>query len=297
MRLAALILAVSAAASAADTLQERFAVGLRAQKAGDLDTAMSAYRGILNQNSRATGARYMLGICELQRGRLPEGIRQLEQVRREDPNHRQAAYTLVSTYVAISDLDAAKRILETNLRGDLSAESYFMRGSHSMARGDYAAAVFALEAALKLGPKLPGVHSMLGVTLCLANRLDDAIPVLESALQENPQDNNAAAFLGWLYKERDRPGEALALLSQTVAARPDDHGALFLLAQLTQARGEPTAAVAMLEKVVAAEPEHRGAHVLLARLYQQLRRPEDAARERATIVRLNREMQAAQPVR
>ncbi len=203
---------------------------------------MSAYRGILNQNSRATCARYLLGICELQRGNLPAGIRQLEQVRWEDPIHGKrltlsSRHTLASlTWTRPSGFSRPTCVVTSAPRATSCA------GLTQWPAVTTLAPVSALEAALKLGPKLPGVRSMLGVTLCLANRLNDAIPVLESALQENPQDNNAAAFLGWPYKERNRPGDALALLSQTVAARPDDHRALFLLAQLTQARGEPAAA-------------------------------------------------------
>jgi len=270
-------------------------LGLRAQKAGELEKAAAVYREILDKNPRYTAARHLLGICQLQMGLMAEGIASLETVRRENPQNRQAVYTLISTYVATSMLDEAQKILETDLRLDRSAEASFMRGSYLMARADYGGAIRELEASRKLKPGLAGLNSMLGVTYGFANRSDQAIKTLEAALKENPRDGNAAAFLGWLYKERDRSSEATTLLEQTVKDRPGDFGALFLLAQLTQARGNSGEAVAMLEKVVEAQPDHRGAHVLLARLYQQLKRPEDAARERAIVTKLNAAQQAAQP--
>ena len=270
-------------------------LGLRAQKAGEFEKAAAVYRDVLDKNPRDTAARHLLGMCQLQMGQMAQGIASLETVVKENPQNRQAVYTLVSTYVATSMLDEAQKRIETNLRMDRSAEASFMRGSYLMARADYQGAIQQLETARKLKPGLAGLRSMLGVTYGFANRSDQAITMLEAALKENPQDGNAAAFLGWHYKERDRSSEATTLLEQTVRDRPGDFGALFLLAQLTQSRGNAAEAAGMLEKVVETQPEHRGAHVLLARLYQQFNRPEDAARERAIVAKLNAAQQAAQP--
>ena len=289
------LLAVSTVLRAADPLAERMGAGLRALESGELAKAAAVYGEILAQNPRYGSARHLLGICQLRMGRMADGIRNLETVRKENLLNRQAEYTLVSTYVAMSMLDEAQKIVETTLRADRTAEAAFMRGSYRMARADYEGAMRELETARKLDPKLRGVRSMLGVTYGMANRSDRAIPLLEAALKENPRDGNAAAFLGWLYKERDRSGEATTLLEQTVKERPGDIGALFLLAQLTQARGNATEAVGMLERVVEAQPEHRGAYVLLARLYQKLQRAADAARAREAVIRLNAAQQAAQP--
>ncbi len=290
-----LLLATPVAALAADPLSVQMDLGWRAQVEGEFEKAVTIYQGILERNSRYSTARHLLGICQLQMGRVAAGISSLENVVQENPRNRQALYTLVSTYIASSMLDEAQKKIENNFHADRSAEASFMRGSLLMARGDYEGAIRQLETANKLNPRLAGLRSMLGVTYGFANRSDQAIPMLEAALQDNPRDGNATAFLGWLYKERDRAGEATTLLEQTVKERPGDYGALFLLAQLTQARGNGAEAALMLERVVEAQPEHRGAHVLLARLYQQLKRPEDAARERAIVAKLNAAQQAAQP--
>lgn len=285
---------ISTVSLAADITKQRFEAGVHAQKSGDLKGAIAAYRDVLDKSPHLTLARHLLGVCELQSGNLTEGIRQLEIVRRQDPSNRQAAYTLVSTYIATGGLAQAGTIV-ASLKNDRSAPGHFMRGSYAMAQGEYELSIRELLEARRLDPGLRGVSSQLGVAYCFANRLEEALPALEAALRENPADANAAAFLGWLYKDRDRPAEAAALLERTVRDRPEDQGALFLLAQLRQSRGDAVQAVQMLEKVVARDPSHRAAHVLLARLYQKLRRPADAARERAIVERLNAEQQASQP--
>lgn len=269
--------------------------GVERQQRGDLHGAAAVYQEVLGRNPQFVKARHLLAICRLQLGQTEEGVRELEIVRKQDPGNRDALYTLLSTYVAISRLDDAQKLVESDLRADRSAESHFMRGSYFMARAQYKEALTHLETALRLKPRLPGLRSMLGVTLCFANRLDEAIPHLQAALKENAADGNAAAFLGWVFKERDRGAEAGPLLERTVQTRPDDVGALFLLAQLRMARGNQQEAVVMLERVVTAQPEHRGAHVLLARLYDQLKRPEAAAREREIVARLNAALQAKEP--
>ena len=222
-----ILLFVSTALSAADPLAERMESGLRALQSGELEKAAAVYLEILTSNPRYTAARHLLGVCQLQMGRMADGIRSLEVVRKENPQNRQAEYTLVSTYVALSMFDEAQKIVDTTLRTDRTAEACFMRGSYRMARADYEGAIRELETARKMNPKLPGVRSMLGVTYGFANRSDQAIPMLEAALKENARDGNAAAFLGWLYKERDRGSEATTLLEQTVRERPGDFGALF----------------------------------------------------------------------
>jgi len=282
-------------ALASQTGEDSVRAGIERQQQGDLQGAAAIYQEVLGRNSQFVKARHLLAICKLQLGQTEDPIRELEIVRKQDPANRDALYTLLSTYVAVSRLDEAQRLVERDLRADRSAEAYFMRGSYFMARAQYKEAVTQLETALRLKPRLPGLRSTLGVTLCFANRLDDAIPQLEAALRENAMDGNAAAFLGWVYKERDRGVEAAPLLERTVQTRPDDVGALFLLAQLRMARGNAQEAVEMLERVVGAQPEHRGAHVLLARLYDQLKWPEKAAREREIVARLNAALQAREP--
>lgn len=282
-------------ALASQTGEDSVRAGIERQQRGDLQGAAAVYQEVLARNPQFAKARHLLAICLLQLGQTNDGIRELEIVRKQDPANRQALYTLLSTYVAVSRLDEAQILVERDLRGDRSAEAHFMRGSYCMARAQYKEAVIQLELALRLKPRLPGLRSTLGVTLCFANRLDEAIPHLQAALTENAADGNAAAFLGWVFKERDRGAEAGPLLERTVQARPDDVGALFLLAQLRMARDNQQEAVLMLERVIAAQPEHRGAHVLLARLYDQLKRPEAAAREREIVTRLNAALQAKEP--
>jgi len=279
----------------ADPARELLEAAVKAQRQGDLKGAAAAYREALEKNPKLSLAHHLLGVCELQLGNTTEGIRHLEILRRLDPANRQATYTLLSSYIAIGSLDQAGKLIAVFLRGDLSATGMFLRGSYAMALGEYAKGIRDFQAARRLDSKLPGLSSQLGITYCFANRLDEAVPHLEAALKENPADSNATAFLGWLYKERDRSAEAATLLERAVESRPDDKGALFLLAQLAQSRRDWDRALAILEKVVLMDPSHRAAHVLLARLYQQMKRPDDAARERAIVERLNAEVQALQP--
>jgi tetratricopeptide (TPR) repeat protein len=86
----ATMLAVSATLLlGADAARDRFDAGVRAQKAGNLQSAAIAYREALAENPQLIVARHLLGVCELQLGNLAEGMRQLELVLRANPSNRQ----------------------------------------------------------------------------------------------------------------------------------------------------------------------------------------------------------------
>ncbi|MDX2178978.1 MAG: tetratricopeptide repeat protein [Bryobacteraceae bacterium] len=283
--LAAALVFLSLQTDARSQSKSRFEDGLRAQKAGDLATAIVSYREAIELEPKLTPAHYLLGVCLLQSRQMNEGIAALEDTLRLDARHLLAAQTLVSAYVATGRTEAAQGILKKHLALDRGAGTDFVRGLHALSTAEYAAAVRHFSNARRKDPNLPGAATRLGIAHCFTNNFEAAFPILEAAHRANPKDSNAAAFLGWLLKDRGRDSEAEPLLRQALEANPEDTGALFLLAQLSLARDDRAQALSQLEMVVRRDPQHRGAYVLLARLYSQLNRPADAARAKSIVDR------------
>ena len=77
--------------------------------------------------------------------------------------------------------------------------------------------------------------------------------------------------------------------------RPGDAAARYQLATLDLMDGHTEEARTELEKLTKEIPQFVEAHVSLATVYYRLKRKEDGDKERAIVLRLNAEKQAAEP--
>jgi Tfp pilus assembly protein PilF len=113
-------------------------------------------------------------------------------------------------------------------------------------------------------------------------------------LELNVNDFEANLQLGNLRKNAQKFDEASAYLERAVSVHPRDVTARKILASLRLQTGKTEDAAAMLEEIVKDAPDLVDAHVQLATAYNRLKRPDDAAREKAIVDRLNAEAAAKQ---
>jgi len=231
-------------------------------------------------------ARNLLGLCLLKLDRMPEGIAELETVRRANPKDRDLTYTLASAYVKANQLDKAEPLV-TKLEGDDSAEAHFIVGAYYLAKFDHRRAIEEFKLALERNPKLPEAHAQLGYAYFFDFKWDLSVQMCEEELALNPDDSNAVSLLGSLYRQRGRLDEAAALLDRAIRLRPNDYEILYQIGLLAQARNDYPEAAAILEKVARAKPDFPPAHISLVRVYGRLKRLEDAKREQAIVDQLN----------
>ena len=129
-----------------------------------------------------------------------------------------------------------------------------MIGLVNLARGQYEQASAEIDRALSLNPSdSVGLMAQAEVLLWLG-RLDESIEASETAFRFDPLPTGTALFnLGLAYYERRRLADALRVA----------------------------------ERGSARFPENEFVHALLAATYAQLDRPQEAARERDAVRRLN----------
>ena len=206
-----------------------------------------------------------------------------------------AAYVLGTAYLQNEQIAEGRVLIDKVFAQLPAAEGHLILGAFNAASRKHTAAIEEFKAAIKNNPKLPTVHSQLGVSYLISGNRDLAIAEFRNELTHNSRDFIANIRLGWLLREDGLLDEAEPLLKRALELHPDDIAALFQTAQLQQARGRTAEAVPLLERAVALKPDYRQAYVLLARLYLKQKRTGDANRIRAIIDKLNDEEQQRQP--
>lgn len=196
-----------------------------------------------------------------------------------DPENQEALYAAYRIY---SDM-ARAAILSLSLEAPKSALMYQAAAHEAARRGDTAGAIVDYRQALKINPKLPGLHFELAEML---NSLPSTSPghaeaqsEYETALAQNPFDEKADLKLGQIATHNNDEKKALDLYTRAVQLQPDDPEADFGLARTLLTMNEPEKAEKLLEHAEQLDPTSAAIHFRLSTVYHRLGRNADADRE------------------
>jgi Flp pilus assembly protein TadD len=312
-----------------DNVEAKVNLGAALAHVGQFDDAIAIYRSALPSLTDKNPVRLNLGLAYYKKGDLASAREQFAALHQSAPGNVQAAILLADTEIKLGDAQSAAGMLEplenansSNPDFDYvyglamikaghrrdgvpriekaaqlgnSADAYMLAGATLLDLNDYEPARHDLETAVKLNPKLPGLHTLLGMARDKTGDQKEAEPAFRVAVQENPDDFNANLYLGaLLYKQRNSD-EAKTYLDRAVKLKPNDTMARYESAMLKSTSGDYEAAAAELEGVVKDNPDWLEPHVELTSLYYKLHRPSDGAKERAIVERLTAEQQAKGP--
>jgi len=136
-----------------------------------------------------------------------------------------------------------------------------------------------LRAAVKLDPKLPELHFMLGELAIYRGDTETGIAELQEEIALNPAFSMAYYRLGDAYTRKDMWQQAVAPLEKAIWLNPDFSSPYILLGKAYYHTDKLEFAEGMLKKAVSMDPNSAGAHYLLANIYRDLGRPEDSRKE------------------
>jgi cytochrome c-type biogenesis protein CcmH/NrfG len=190
---------------------------------------------------------------------------------------------LLSSYRFYSEL-ANNAMITLALAAPDSAELHQAMAQALARHGDDDAAVANYRDALKLNPKLPGLHYELGSLLY--NSADEKLQTqasaeFEAALAINPNDEKAELLLG---EDAARHGDiqkAFAAESRAVELQPDDPDACTEFAKTLIAMHQPDKARLLLEHAIALDSMNETAHYRLGTLDRQQGKTDEAKQELA----------------
>src|SRR5260370_40459440 len=145
--------------------------------------------------------------------------------------------------------------------------------------GDEQPAIRNYREALKLDPKLPGLHFELAEmlnALSVAAEQQEAEGEYKAALSVNQFDERAEFRLGDISSRRGDVQEAYAHYSRAVQLQPNDAEANIGLAKVLMQMNQPDKAEPLLQHALQLDPTSAAAHFRLSPLYRQEGRTADA---------------------
>jgi tetratricopeptide (TPR) repeat protein len=282
---------------------------------GDYTNAIPQLRAALKAKPTVWKIQALLGIAEKRTGQISAGQRDLETAfpKVQDRKIRiDSGMELIELYSGAGDLDKAaavvadlrkldptdENLLYTAYRiySDLAAESMLSLSivdpnsarmhqaiAHELAkRGDTPGAIENYRAAIKLDPKLPGIHFELAEMLSTLSTLEgraEAEKEYKAALEANPLDEQAESRLGDIALQRDDLQEANARFSKALQLQPNDAEADVGLAKVYMTMDQPKKAEPLLLHAIELDPTSALAHFRLSTVYRQTGRLAEAKTE------------------
>jgi cytochrome c-type biogenesis protein CcmH/NrfG len=282
---------------------------------GDDALAIPELRAALRFQPKLSKIQALLGIAEKRTGDVNGSVKDLEQSfskLEEKDIQIEVGMELVEIYTARGDLDQAARAIDFlrskyptevgvlyasyRIHSDLAAESMLSLSlvaphsgqmyqvmAHELARqGQMDAAIRNYREALKIEPKLPGLHFELAEALNASDTQQgkaEAKKEYETALSLDQFDEKSECKLGAIaYGEGDLKS-SFSHYSRAAQLQPDDPEAALGLAQTLVQMKEIQKAQALLEHAVQTDPTSAEAHFRLAALYREQGRVADAKQE------------------
>jgi len=272
----------------------RLNLALAYYKSGRPNEAIKPLKIVVATNPDAKNAYLILADCYLQSGQDRDAVTLLQPREAMFQDDLAFAYVLGTALVRTGEETQGQRYIDRIFKNGDSAEGHLLMGIAHLNRFDYPEAKAELERALQLNASVPTANSAYGRALLGLGDQAGAEKAFRKELTVNINDFESNLMLGSMGKSAQDFDAALTYLNRAIAIHPGDLTARKLLASLKLQTGAIEEAVAMLEQIVVEEPNAVDAHVQLATAYNRLKRKDDADRERATVDRLNREIQEKQ---
>jgi len=255
-------------------------------KKGDFAAAASHLAALHKENPSDVRIATLLGKCETQLGLIGQALAVLEPLEKSNGDNLDLEWALGTAMLrAGENLEGVKRIQKVADQAQ-NAEAYQLAANVYLGLTFFDNARRDAETVLRLNPKSPKAHIVLGMIDDFAGDANAAAEEYQKALEIDPNDMQARVQLATALYAQRKLAAARQEATRVLNAVPDASGALFIVAQVELAEGKLQEAQKDFEKVTQENPDWIQPHVQLSALYYRLKRPADGDKERAIVDRL-----------
>jgi tetratricopeptide (TPR) repeat protein len=291
---------------------------------GDYAKAAPQLRAALKLQPDLSKIQALLGMCEKRMGQLASAQQDLEKSFPQLPEEKlrvEVGMELIEIYYTSGDLDKAAAVVSVlrqlkpadtdilyaahRIYADLADETMLSVAmlapnsarmhqlmAHEMARqGNIEGAIAHDREAIKIDPKLPGIHYELAEMLRTSTPPADPAVVeseYKAALADNPFDEKSECRLAEIAARRPDPKSAAAHYARALELQPNDVDANLGYAKILIALNQPEKAETLLQRATRLEPYNAVTRYRLSMVYRTLGRTADARRELSEFQRLNK---------
>jgi tetratricopeptide (TPR) repeat protein len=258
-------------------------LGLCDKAMGRLDSAKTllekSYPHLTQDPRLQLNAGLALVEIDYQRLDMEKALEVLSRLRNANPSNVDVLYV---TYRIHSDLAVQARDSLALVAPD-SARMHQLLAEHLVTEGKIEDAITQYRDALRIAPRLPGVHFELGEAILAASSSEEARgqaqQEFETALAIDPGDAKAECRLGALANLRGDTATALQHYSRAAETDPESAEAQIGLGGVLLSTEELDKATEHLLRAVRIDPLNAIAHFRLSQAYRQLGRASDADNE------------------
>ena len=273
----------------------RLNIGLAYYKKGDLASASREFGDLHKISPTNAQVAILLGDSEVRQGRAGEAATMLRPLEAENARNFDFEYVLGAALLQSGERREGAERLQKVAEATQSPDAYLLAGSTFLDINEFERARSDLDAALRLQPSLPHIDTLAGMARDRVGDPAAAEPLFRAAIQQNPDDFDANLYLGAiLYKHRAME-ESKPYLDHALQLNPASSMARYEVAMWNSKSGNYPEAAKDLEDVIRSDPDWLEPHVELAAVYYRLQRPDDGAREREIVTRLNAQQQSKGP--
>jgi tetratricopeptide (TPR) repeat protein len=246
----------------------------RAERAADAERLC---RHILSVDPGNAQTLHLLGLVELQCGRIAEAIEHIRMAIAQDERDPAFHHNLGNILRAQGRPAEAMICYERALTlAPGSVDTLYNLGNTCQDLGRPAQAIAYFERALHLNPEAIELYNNLGTALQDLGRLDEAIACYRQGQTLRPDTVEILVNLASALRAQEELDEAQACYERALALRPNHVESHIGLAVVLRDRGQLEEAVAHNERALALAPDHPETHNNLGVVLVDLGRTEEA---------------------
>lgn len=295
--------------------QDQLAEAQQKLSFGQPAAAIALLQPLANATPPVKGAAHELGVAYYRTGKLPDALQAFTQAEKEDPNdmesvqlHGLTLYRLgrpadaipylkrVRQWMPNADADAnhvlglcylnsrqydesRKTFAEQYGVPADSGAAYLFLGNMLMQSNLPELARNAAAQALKVTPKLPLAHFMIGEVDLFKSDVNGALQEFEQERGINPAYPATYDRLGDVYIHLGKYQEAQGALTKALSLDTSSTGPFILMGKVLLLRGDAQTASMYLRHAAKMDPNNYMTHALLSQAYRKMGDEEDAKRE------------------
>ncbi len=212
-----------------------------------------------------------LGSAFEMQQKMPEALEAYRAAAVADPSNPDRMLDYTRLLMDTDRYDEAVQVIQAGMGETAATAPLQLRlGAIEMAKGNYAAARDAFQAALATDPELDVAYVGLAQTYARQANDTEAIRILESARKKRPDHYMLEYFFGLLASRLGREQEAIVALEKAAQLQPRSINPFNELGKLYVAQKNWPQARLVLEHVIELNPQFMPAHYQLSRVYAHL---------------------------